>query len=142
MSRSEPALTRHFAVLSLSLRRFPFERSNIVVEAARNIIDSEAPRLDEREFSPECCEFVAGCIQKEPADRKLADELLGSQWLAQSGARNYEDSIVNTRRWIRDALPPLADEDVPRPSDGGGGGGGGEVKSSDESKRGEDLLAG
>ena len=83
----------------------------MVVEAARNIIDSDPPQLDEREFTAEFCQFLSACIQKKPSDRKLADVLLGDAWLAQSGAHNYEDSIANTRRWIRDALPALPEED-------------------------------
>ena len=80
--------------------KYPYPEDKTCIEMVQTVLESPTPSLSPHDFSPECCAFVAQCIQKNPADRLPADILLGSPWLQMHGATNVEQARRNVETWI------------------------------------------
>lgn len=52
----------------------------------QSVLESPPPMLSSAYFSPEFCEFLHICLQKQPLDRASADVLLESPWLQRCAA--------------------------------------------------------
>ncbi|CAE6176196.1 unnamed protein product [Arabidopsis arenosa] len=77
-----------------------------VYELVDAIVENPPPCAPSHLFSPEFCSFISQCVQKEPRDRKSAQELLEHKFV-----NMFEDSDMNLSAYFTDAgslIPPLA----------------------------------
>lgn len=74
----------------------------------QSVLESPPPMLSSAYFSPEFCEFLHICLQKQPLDRAFADVLLESPWLQRCAAVSTStflcppvvDSELLTKKWL------------------------------------------
>lgn len=66
-----------------------------ILELMHLIVQEPPPRLPEGKFSPEVCEFVDGCLEKDIERRKLPAQLLAHPWMEQR-----RTTPVNMKAWI------------------------------------------
>lgn len=81
---------------------YPYPRCTSYIDMAQTILEMDPPRLPASVFSPEFHEFIAQCLQKDPAARLPADILLGAPWLRMHGATGFDQSVTNVAQWIRE----------------------------------------
>lgn len=66
--------------IELARGRPPYHDEHVIT-ALGHIANSEPPRLDSGTFSRHFCDFVAGCLRRQPRDRMTAAELLKHPFL-------------------------------------------------------------
>lgn len=100
---------------------YPYPTSGSHIDMAQTVLEAPEPQLPrDGSFSPEFCDFVRQCVQKDPAQRLPADILLGSPWLKRHGAVSYEAAIANVRSWIESMLGGDGDGDADSDADSEG----------------------
>lgn len=83
---------------------YPEEEEEVAaIDLVQMILESDPPSLRHFEgfdFSMEIEDFVDSCLQKDPDQRKTAEELLSSPFMAIHGAYSYEEAVQNVKDWI------------------------------------------
>ena len=70
-------------MLELASGRYPYKKANSYFELLGQIMDQDAPHCPEGDLSDFFGEFVGLCLDKEPARRPAARDLLKHPWLRQ-----------------------------------------------------------
>lgn len=74
---------------------FPVETVSSFFDLLDLIVVQPSPRLTPAQASPELADFVARCLEKNPAQRTSAEKLLSHPWLAK-----HERDHLDMRRWF------------------------------------------
>lgn len=81
--------------------KYPFPESSSHIDYVSIIMDSEPTMLpDDGTFTPECQDFVASCLIKNPNMRPSAMTLLDFPWLALHGCVDLDSSVVIVQEWL------------------------------------------
>ncbi|KAJ1970196.1 MAP kinase kinase Wis1 [Dispira parvispora] len=62
----------------------------------KDIVDGPSPSVDPAQYSPDCCDFIAACLRKEPKDRPSYAELLEHPFLTK-----YQAEDVDMAGWAQ-----------------------------------------
>ncbi|KAK2358636.1 mitogen-activated protein kinase kinase [Trifolium repens] len=87
-------------LLECALGRFPYtppdqsERWESIFELIETIVDKPPPTPPAEQFSAEFCSFISACLQKDPANRLSAQELMELPFI----------SMISTRNLIKDGM--------------------------------------
>ena len=65
----------------LATGNYPFPICQIFLQTLQTICYAPEPRLNPDEFSPELCDFVASCLNKDPNNRLSAESLLNHPFI-------------------------------------------------------------
>ncbi|XP_057467201.1 mitogen-activated protein kinase kinase 2-like isoform X2 [Actinidia eriantha] len=96
-------------LLECALGRFPYsppqqgEGWDNVYELMETIVDQPPPCAPADQFSPEFCSFISECLQKDPKDRRSANELMRHPFI-----NMFEDLDIDLSSYFTDAGSPLA----------------------------------
>ncbi|PNY06704.1 mitogen-activated protein kinase kinase 2-like protein [Trifolium pratense] len=96
-------------LLECALGRFPYtppdqsERWESIFELIETIVDKPPPTPPSEQFSAEFCSFISACLQKDPANRLSAQELMELPFISM-----YDDQHVDLSAFFSDAGSPLA----------------------------------
>ncbi|KAJ1285180.1 hypothetical protein BS78_03G260300 [Paspalum vaginatum] len=94
-------------ILECAIGRFPYIPSEgegwlSFYELLEAIVDQPPPFAPADQFSPEFCSFISSCIQKDPAQRMSASELLNHPFL-----KKFEDKDLSLRILVESLEPPM-----------------------------------
>jgi serine/threonine protein kinase len=94
-------------LLECALGRYPFTDASAQIALVMSLTEGELP-APPRDATPAFAAFLSRCIDREPARRATAVELLDSDWLAEQGALSLEDARRLVRDWLVAAgmVPP------------------------------------
>ncbi|GAU33159.1 hypothetical protein TSUD_206180 [Trifolium subterraneum] len=96
-------------LLECALGRFPYtppdqsERWESIFELIETIVDKPPPTPPSDQFSAEFCSFISACLQKDPANRLSAQELMELPFISM-----YDDQHVDLSAFFSNAGSPLA----------------------------------
>ncbi|WJX96488.1 serine/threonine protein kinase [Trifolium repens] len=96
-------------LLECALGRFPYtppdqsERWESIFELIETIVDKPPPTPPAEQFSAEFCSFISACLQKDPANRLSAQELMELPFISM-----YDDQHVDLSAFFSNAGSPLA----------------------------------
>ncbi|KAJ1979694.1 MAP kinase kinase Wis1 [Dimargaris verticillata] len=83
--------------------KYPYPLDNrptsTVFVIMQDIINGPAPNLDPEQYSEDCRDFIARCLEKEPHDRPSYADLLEHPFLTK-----YKDEDVDMKGWAKQAL--------------------------------------
>eukprot|EP01116_Phalansterium_solitarium_P015771 TRINITY_DN3515_c0_g1_i2.p1 TRINITY_DN3515_c0_g1~~TRINITY_DN3515_c0_g1_i2.p1 ORF type:complete len:391 (+),score=58.70 TRINITY_DN3515_c0_g1_i2:144-1316(+) len=74
-------------------------------ELVEAIVQKPAPVLNPSQFSAPPCDFVQCCLQKDPIDRKRADQLLQHAWMTQNVPSDSSAMEGELLKWLQPFLP-------------------------------------
>ncbi|TVU35265.1 hypothetical protein EJB05_17147 [Eragrostis curvula] len=94
-------------ILECAIGRFPYIPSEgegwlSFYELLEAIVDQPPPSAPADQFSPEFCSFISSCIQKDPAERLSASELLNHPFI-----KKFEGKDLNLRTLVESLEPPM-----------------------------------
>ncbi|KAK2412434.1 mitogen-activated protein kinase kinase [Trifolium repens] len=97
-------------LLECAIGRFPYtppDQSKTwesIFELIETIVDKPPPTPPSEQFSAEFCSFISACLQKDPANRLSAQELMELPFI----------SMISTRNLIKDAFADESDNSADR----------------------------
>ncbi|KAF0909898.1 hypothetical protein E2562_000208 [Oryza meyeriana var. granulata] len=94
-------------ILECAIGRFPYIPSEgegwlSFYELLEAIVDQPPPSAPADQFSPEFCAFISSCIQKDPAERMSASELLNHPFI-----KKFEDKDLDLCILVESLEPPM-----------------------------------
>jgi len=94
-------------ILECAIGRFPYIPSEgegwlSFYELLEAIVDQPPPSAPADQFSPEFCSFISSCIQKDPAERMSASELLNHPFI-----KKFEGKDLDLRTLVDSLEPPM-----------------------------------
>ncbi|CAD6342105.1 unnamed protein product [Miscanthus lutarioriparius] len=94
-------------LLECAIGRFPYIPSEgegwlSFYELLEAIVDQPPPSAPADQFSPEFCSFISSCIQKDPAGRMSASELLNHPFI-----KKFEGKDLDLRTLVESLEPPM-----------------------------------
>nr|CAB3463693.1 unnamed protein product [Digitaria exilis] len=94
-------------ILECAIGRFPYIPSEgegwlSFYELLEAIVDQPPPSAPADQFSPEFCSFISSCIQKDPAERMSASELLNHPFI-----KKFEGKDLDLRTLVESLEPPM-----------------------------------
>ncbi|WJX90961.1 serine/threonine protein kinase [Trifolium repens] len=96
-------------LLECAIGRFPYtppDQSKTwesIFELIETIVDKPPPTPPSEQFSAEFCSFISACLQKDPANRLSAQELMELPFISM-----YDDQHVDLSAFFSNAGSPLA----------------------------------
>ncbi|XP_004507967.1 mitogen-activated protein kinase kinase SIPKK [Cicer arietinum] len=96
-------------LLECAMGRFPYtppdqsEKWESIFDLIETIVDKPPPTAPSEQFSTEFCSFISACLQKNPADRLSAQELMRLPFISM-----YDDLHVDLSSYFSNAGSPLA----------------------------------
>jgi mitogen-activated protein kinase kinase 1 len=87
------------SLLECATGKFPYPNTSVVIELISSIVNGASPEAPET-FSTEFRNFIACCLQKDPAQRKSASDLIKHPWLGKAGKLSKEHMAA----WVQKAL--------------------------------------
>lgn len=96
-------------LLECALGHFPYspphqgEGWTNVYELMETIVDQPPPNAPADQFSPEFCSFISACLQKDPKDRQVANELMTHPFI-----NMFDDLHIDLSSYFTEAGSPLA----------------------------------
>merc|ERR1712138_205429 len=80
----------------LATGNYPFPICQIFLQTLQTICYAPEPRLNTEQFSPELCDFVQSCLNKDPNSRISAEGLLSHPFIT----KYANQSNVDLANWI------------------------------------------
>eukprot|EP00164_Ancoracysta_twista_P003633 GFYU01004868.1.p1 GENE.GFYU01004868.1~~GFYU01004868.1.p1 ORF type:complete len:333 (-),score=102.63 GFYU01004868.1:156-1154(-) len=75
---------------------YPYGTPGAFFDLMGAIVNGASPELNPNEFSPEMCNFVAWCLQKDPSQRPPAAALLDHPWI-----NKWKGADIDMAAWVR-----------------------------------------
>ncbi|KAJ1796308.1 MAP kinase kinase Wis1 [Coemansia sp. RSA 2399] len=87
-------------IIETAIGRFPYDNAGFsnVFDQINAIVNGAAPSLPADRYSPDACHFVAGCLDKDSANRPSYKQLLDHPWLLHA-----DTAVVDMEDWAQRA---------------------------------------